>query len=298
LFYQPKIGLALGGGGARGFAHIGVLQILEREKVPVHLITGSSAGALVGSLYAFHPDAALVEKKVRSYIASPEFKKLGISHVAKKKASDNTLFSQVATYLKERIIINLAHSRTSLLNNKRLFSSYATLLDRQDIKKSVIELGVVAADLISGRDILFTSGDLIRAVTASSSLPGFLPPMKYMNYLLLDGCVTQPVPVSAAHSMGAQVVIAVDVSQDVPPQHEYDNILEIMARTNLMTSQTLNMVQLEKADIVLKPAVGMHHWSDFDNLDDFIQQGQKAALAAIPHIKKLTRRRFTKISHR
>jgi len=293
LFYRPKIGLALGGGGARGFAHIGVLKVLEQEKIPFHIIAGSSAGALIGAMYAFNPDVEQVEKKIRKFINSSEFKKFGIDHLMKRNEIENT-FSQVVTYLKERIVINLAHSRTSLVNNKKLFSTYELLLDKINIEKSKILFGAVASDLISGQDILFTAGDLIKVVAASSSLPGFLPPMKYLDYLLLDGCINQPVPVKAAHNMGADVVIAVNVTQDIVPQKEFDNILEIMARTTLMTTQALNFLQLEKADVVIKPDVGEHHWSEFDKLDHFIEQGQKAAMAALPDIKNISKRCFTK----
>lgn len=293
MFYQPKIGLALGGGGARGFAHIGVLKILEKEKIPFQIIAGSSAGALIGALYAFNPDIAQVEKRIRKFINSSEFKKFGIDHMMKRKEIENT-FSQVVTYLKERIVINLAHSRTSLVNNKKLFSSFSTLLDNLNIEKSKIEFGAVASDLVTGQDILFTSGDLIKAVAASSSLPGFLPPLHYLEYKLLDGCIIQPVPVNAAFKMGAQVVIAVDVSQDLVRQNDFDNILEIMARTNLMTTHALNVLQIEKADVVIKPDVGSHHWSEFDKLDFFIEQGKKAALAALPEIKCISKKRFSK----
>lgn len=293
MFFKPKIGLALGGGGARGLAHLGVLKILEQEKIPFHLIAGTSAGALIGAMYAFNPDVDKVEHKLRKFIFSQEFKKLGINHFIKRKEIENTL-SHFVTYLKERLVINLAHSRTSLVNNKKFLSSSAEMLEDADIENSKIKFGAVACDLISGKDILFTSGDLVQAVTASSSLPGFLPPLKYLEYLLLDGCIIQPVPVKAAHNMGANIVIAVDVGQDVLPQNEFDNILDIMARTNLMTGHALNESQLEKADIVIKPDVGQFHWSEFEKMDYFIEQGKNAARSALWDLKKITRRRFRK----
>lgn len=291
MFRKLKIGLALGGGGARGFAHIGVLKILERERIPVHLITGASAGALVGAMYAQNPDIKSVETRVRNFLSGPEFKKMRIDRAVKQKEAEN-FFSQIVTYLKERLVINLAHSRIALIKNHRLKNSLRILLNNHKIEDARIPLGIIAADLISGGDVLFEFGNIIDAVAASVSLPGFLPPVSISDYLLIDGCITQTVPIQAAYKMGADVVIAVDVSHKLEPQSEFKNIIEIMTRTNQMTSHGLNLMQLEKADLVIKPKVGQFHWSEFDHFDYIVKQGEDTAEQMLPEIRKRISRKY------
>ena len=291
MFRKLKIGLALGGGGARGFAHIGVLKILERERIPVHLITGASAGALVGAMYAQNPDIKSVETKVRNFLSSPEFTKMRIDRAVKQKEAEN-FFSQIVTYLKERLVINLAHSRIALIKNHRLKNSLRILLNNHKIEDARIPLGIIAADLISGGDVLFEFGSIIDAVAASVSLPGFLPPVSISDYLLIDGCITQTVPIQAAYKMGADVVIAADVSHKLEPQSEFKNIIEIMTRTNQMTSHSLNLMQLEKADLVIKPKVGQFHWSEFDHFDYIVKQGEETTEQMLPEIKKRISRKY------
>lgn len=291
MLRKPKLGLALGGGGARGLAHIGILKVLEREGIPIDIITGSSAGSLIGAMYALNPNVQFIENKIRRYLNSQDFKKTGIERVIKRKEVEGFL-SQVVTHLKERIVINLAHSRVSLVSNKRLTKSLGLLLSNDKIENTNIPLGIVASDLISGRDILLSSGNIIDAVSASSSLPGFLPPMQISEFLFIDGCITQPVPVKAAYDMGADVVIAVNVSQDLDRKTEFENIIDIMTRTSQMTSHFYNLLQLEKADLVIRPQVGHFHWSEFDQIDYIIEQGRDAIESVFPDIRKLATRRY------
>lgn len=291
LFRKPKIGLALGGGGARGLAHIGVLKVLERERFPIHIITGSSVGALIGAMYAQNPNVNFVENKIRNYLNSQDFKKTGLERVIQRKEVEN-FFSQMVTYLKEKIVINLAHSRTSLVSNKRLIKVLGFLLNNLKIENTKIPLGIVASDLISGRDILFSKGNIIDAVAASSSLPGFLPPVQISEYLLLDGCITQPVPVKATYEMGAEVVIAVNVSQNLDCKIEFENIIDIMTRTTQITSFCYNLSQLAKADLIINPNVGHFHWSEFDQINFIIEQGKQAIERILPKIRKLITRRY------
>ncbi|MDZ7318756.1 MAG: patatin-like phospholipase family protein [candidate division KSB1 bacterium] len=292
MLRRPIVGLALGGGGARGLAHIGVLRVLEQEKIPIHIITGSSAGALIGAMYCQCLDVDRVEKTTRKFISSDDYRRLRIQHAIRRKDGEN-FFSQVVTSLKERLIINLAYSRMSLVKNRRLIQALKMLLQDGRIEDSPLALGIVASDLISSRDVVLTSGSMIRAVAASVSLPGFLPPVAVDELLLVDGGITQPLPVQAAADLGADVVIAVDVSFQSTLQRNFKNIFEIMNRTHHMTAECLNHLLADKAHILIRPAVGHFHWSAFDDIDAIIQQGEAAARAAMPNIRKqLSRIRF------
>jgi len=291
VFRKPKIGLALGGGGARGLAHIGVLKIFEKEKIPIDCIAGASAGALIGAMYVLNPNAHIIEKQMFDYINSPEYKKIRLERIFKGKEADN-LFSHVVTFLKERIIINLAPSRISIVSNKILSETLDGLIGNNIFENTKIPFCAVASDLISGKEAIIKSGDIISAIIASGSIPGFLPPVSISDYYLLDGCVIQTVPVQAAFQLGADVVIAVDVSSDLEKKSEFDNILEIMSRTSQMTSKALTDLQLKQADIILRPKVGKYHWSEFSQIDDIIKEGIKEAKELLPQIKKITTRRI------
>jgi len=291
LFKRPKLGLALGAGGARGLAHIGVLKVLEQEKIPIDYIAGTSIGALIGAMYSLNPNAADVEKKMFDYIESPEYKKARLERITKGKDADSH-FSHLVTFLKERIIINLAPSRISLFSNKKLRQALSCLIEDTIFEKTKIPFCGVASDLISGKEVILNSGSLINAIISSGSIPGFLPPVSLSDYFLLDGSVVQNVPVKTAFDMGADVVLAVDVSQNLEKVSEFDNILEVMNRTNQMTSKTLTDLQLKEADIILKPKVGQYHWSEFNHIDVMINKGIKETKELLPDIKKKVKRRY------
>jgi len=291
LFKRPKVGLALSGGGARGLSHIGVLKIFDKEKIPIDIITGTSAGSMIGGMYAQNPSVEHVENRMRQFLSSKEYKKTGVDYVVKKQSNEN-LFTQIAETIKERIVINIACSRKSMVNNKRIKVAVNSLLEPGDIQDTIIKFGVTASDLVSGKGFLFTEGDIMTAVMASSSIPGFLPPIEIDGLKLLDGVITDPVPIIPAYKMGAKVVIAVDASPNLPVQNEFDNIIEIMIRHNQMTGDAYNNLLLENADVAIRPDVGSYHWAEFGNIDYMIEAGEQAANEAISKIKKITKRRL------
>ena len=291
LFKRPKIGLALGAGGARGLAHIGILRILEQENIPIDYIAGTSAGALIGAMYALNPDAAAVEKKLLKYINSTGYKKARLERITNGKDADS-LFSHLVTFLKERVIINLAPSRISLISNKKLKQALSSMIEDTVFEKTKIPFCAVASDLISGKEVVLNSGSIITAIISSGSIPGFLPPVSLTDYFLLDGSVIQSVPVKTAFEMGADVVLAVDVSQNLEKKSEFDNILEVMNRTSQMTSKALTDLQLKESDIILKPKVGQYHWSEFDYINIIINEGVREARELLPEIKKKVKRKY------
>lgn len=273
-----QVGLALGGGGARGISHIGVLKVFEKYGIPVHCIAGTSIGSIVGAVYAFRPDAEALEKKFFTLIASDEFQKSGLERFQVKEPAEN-FFGQVAHYVRERIVINLATSRSSVLKGDRLAKLVDYLLDDVLIEDAPLQLSIVASDLARGNDFIQTSGSVREAAMASSSIPGFLPPFETNGHILTDGAVTCPVPVEAARARGADVIFAVDVGQDVEQNKDKMglSILDIMYRTNQMTVSRLRDLILAKADYIIRPEVGHLHWADFSNIEALIDAGMKAA---------------------
>ncbi|MGH7595490.1 MAG: patatin-like phospholipase family protein [bacterium] len=281
-----KVGLALGGGGARGLAHVGVLKVLEAHQIPIDMIAGTSIGAIIGAFYALHPEAGKLEERAKAFVQAPEFQESGLDLFKKKKAAEN-FFGQVAKYVKERVVINLAHSRTSLVGGWRVSRAVEFMLEDQTFEQCRIPFACVAADLMNGEEVIFRKGSLRQAVSASMSIPGFLPPLMHDGHLLVDGAVVAPVPVNACKQLGADVIIAVDVSQPIDGAGNFENVIDVIFRASTITSHHCKEMLLEDADIVIHPNVGDVHWSEFRKADNLIAAGEQAARQLLPKIQNL-----------
>jgi NTE family protein len=295
MYHVPKnvkVALTLGGGGARGLAHVGVLKVLQREGIRIDMVVGTSIGAVAGAIFAQTLDAESVHQRFRDFLLSPEFKNSGLDLFRKPEAAEN-FFGQVATYVKERIVINLAHSRPSLVKSWRLQKAIERMVDEANIEELKLTFAAVAGDLRTGQEVVFTEGSVRQAVAASSSIPGFLPPVELDGMLLADGAIVSPVPVRPARKLGADLVIAVDVSQDLDPEPEIENVIDVVFRTNLITAKRYNALLLEQADAVIRPQVGQVHWSEFKRLEELVEEGARATKAALPQIAEAIDRRRT-----
>jgi len=281
-----RVGLALGGGGARGLAHVGVLKVFEAHQIPIDVIAGTSIGAIIGAFYALHPEAGKLEERTRAFVQAPEFQESGLDLFKKKKAAEN-FFGQVAKYVKERVVINLAHSRTSLVGGWRVSRAVEFMLEDQTFEQCRIPFACVAADLMNGEEVIFRAGSLRQAVAASMSIPGFLPPLQYDGHLLVDGAVVAPVPINACKQLGADVIIAVDVSQPLDGAGSFENVIDVIFRASTITSHHCKEMLLDYADVVIRPNVGDVHWSEFRKVRDLITAGEQAAEQMLPKIQNL-----------
>ena len=288
----PRIGLALGGGGARGLAHLSVLRVFEENHLPIAAIAGTSIGSIIGASYALHPNSKEVEAKILAFLQSPRFQESGFDLFKKKTAAEN-FFGQVATFVKERIVINLAHSRPSLVGAWRVTRAVDQLLAGGRFEDCRIPFACVATDLHTGTEVIFRDGDMRKAVQASMSIPGFLPPVEYDGYLLVDGAVVSPVPVAPCRALGADIVIAVDVGQKLERDTELDNVIDIVFRTNTITSRRYTEMLLQEAEVVIRPQVGDIHWSEFSQVPMVLAEGEAAAQKALPEIRRLLEHKRT-----
>ncbi|MFQ6617131.1 MAG: patatin-like phospholipase family protein [Fidelibacterota bacterium] len=281
-------GLALGAGGARGLAHIGVIQVLEEEGIPFNVITGSSMGAVVGDIYCQLRSAGEVEKRFREFINSREFDDSGLGYFRNRRTAleEKGFFKQIATTIKGRIIINLAQSRDGIIRQERLSIAIKYLLEPTQFKDHDIVLGVTATDLYSAELINYTEGEIIPAVIASCSIPGFLPPVKVNGRCLVDGAVACPVPVDLAGELGANFVIGVGVGQRLYEERELDNAIDILARSELISGFYHSREQLKGADVRIFPDTGDTHWSEFKKLEEMVEVGREAARKSITEIKE------------
>lgn len=253
-----KIGLALGGGAARGFAHIGVIKALEAQGITVDVVAGTSAGSLVGALYAAGNDGFALQKLA-----------LAMDEAAISDWSV-PLFSKLSGVLKGEGVQNYV--------NKAVHNV--------PIEKFKIPFGAVATDLRTGQPILFQRGDAGTAVRASSAVPGVFQPVRIGDHTYVDGGLVAPVPVQFARQMGADFVIAVNISARPEAQAAASSSLDVLLQTFAIMGQTINQYELKNADVILQPRLGSMKGSDFASRNVAILAGEQAASAAMPEIKR------------
>src|SRR5690348_964544 len=252
---RPGIGLALGGGFARGFAHLGVLKVLEQHDIRISHIAGSSVGSILGAAYG---SGAPLERII-----------------------------ETCRTLRFRDIARWRVSRLGLASNHRL----ATLMERvfgssqfEDLK---IPLAVVATDLSTGEPAVFTQGHLVDAIRASCAFPGLFEPVQIGTRCLADGGLVAPVPTQAARSLGAQIVVGVSVGMQDGHRGTPTNIFQVVSRA-VSAAQKHQLELWERhADLVLRPDVQFLAWDDFARADEAIEAGAAAALRALPRIENL-----------
>jgi len=270
---KNKIGLVLGGGGARGLGHIGVLKALKKHSIPIHMVAGTSIGAVIGAMYAATLDPHWIENKFKEFIDSEAYKRIGLHRLVPTSQPNSSIFQTAATYMKNQIIINLANDRLGILKRERLSEIIEFLLPVKTFEELKIPFSCLAVDLNSGEDVVFNSGNLIEAIVASSAIPGYIPPIEKDGMLLTDGAVSCPVPVKTVRKMGADFRISVDVGLNHFEPLENPNLLQVLGRAEQITSTRLGEVKSEKADITIRPDTMNVFWAEFDKIDQLIKLG-------------------------
>ena len=268
-----KIGLALGGGGARGLGHIGVLKALKKHSIPIHMVAGTSIGAVIGAMYAATQDPDWIENKFKEFIDSEAYKKIGLHRLVPTSQPNSSIFQTAATYMKNQIIINLSNERLGILKQERLSEIIDFMLPIKTFEELQIPFSCLAVDLNSGDDVIFNSGNLVEAIAASSAIPGYIPPIEKDGMLLTDGAVSCPVPVKTVRKMGADFRISVDVGLNHFEPLENPNLLQVLGRAEQITSTRLGEVKSEKADITIRPDTLNTFWAEFDKIDQLVKLG-------------------------
>jgi len=281
-----RIGLALGGGGARGLAHLGVLKVLEDNGIPVNLIAGTSMGSVVGAMYAQFPHVDKLIDRWLTFLNGPDFNSLGTRFIVQQKEQTSSLLAQFISVVAKGFYINVSPYRQAILKTSRLSDAIAHLVYDEDIQDTLIPFAAVASDLNSGRTVAMYSGRIREAITISSSIPGFIAPHSRDGQLLTDGAVTAAVPVDVVRAMGADFIIAINVGiQTIPPLDE-PNILDIITRVDTIRGINQTEQEIQRADFCIHPDVKNAHWSEFYRFEEFIQAGIDAANEALPEIRE------------
>ncbi|MGB5938894.1 MAG: patatin-like phospholipase family protein [Rhodanobacter sp.] len=247
-----KIGLALGGGAAKGFAHIGVIKMLEASGIHPDVVAGTSAGSVVGALYASGMDAFALQQTA-----------FGLDEA---KIRDVRLFSG------------------GLVQGQALQDYVNQLLHKQPIEQLKLPFAAVATELETGARTVFVRGNTGRAVRASSSIPGVFEPVEIHGKHYVDGGVVSPIPIDAARQLGADFVIAVDISA-APDGSNPQGMMNILGQSLTIMGRQLAAQESARADVVIRPDLAGIGPTDFEQKNKAILAGEKAALAAIPAIR-------------
>ncbi|MGB9665193.1 MAG: patatin-like phospholipase family protein [Ignavibacteria bacterium] len=281
-----KLALALGGGGARGLAHIGFLKILEEQKIKIDAISGCSMGAIVGGLFSYFGNIEAVEEFVFDTISSEKYKRLGIDKLSTKKETSINYFEQFFDFVGTSIQIIKAINRNSYFDEE-LTDEIFDFIPDVNMETLKIKFFAVATDLISGQEIVFSNGSLRKALKASAAIPGIFPPVKYRDYYLVDGSVTDLVPVKILKDSGFEKIIAVDVVKSLENPNPPKNIIEVLYRVESISSYQLSALQLKDADLLIYPEVRNYDWSDFYLAKELISEGKKTAAIHLDEIVRL-----------
>jgi NTE family protein len=279
-----KIGLALGVGGAKGFAHIGVIKVLEKYKIPIHMICGTSMGAIIGGVYALYKDATKLEKMVDEFFQEERWKHLGFSLFLKSQLPQPVRW--VVEFIKEKYIYTKGLIKPYIINDTHIIPILESIFQDKEFKDTKLPFSVVALDLISGEDRIINQGKLVSAIRASISMIGIFPFVRDEKELLVDGGVTQSVPISPLQQLGAQVIIAsslISKLKEPPPLH---TAFQVMLRADEVARHRLSMNYLKGADVVITPEVDEIHWADFSSYKETIEKGERATEKVIREIKE------------
>ena len=250
----PGIGLALGGGFARGFAHLGVLKLLEENQIPIACIAGTSVGSIVGAAYASGAPIAEIIASCRA--------------------------------IRFRDVCRWRVSRLGLASNERLAEVIGRICGVSTFEELRIPLAAVATDLATGEAAVLTHGSLADAVRASCAFPGLFEPLEIGTRCLADGGLVAPVPTAAARQLGARFVLGVSVGMQDDARYRPINIFQVVSRAVAAAQKHQLEVWERSADLVLRPAVQSLAWDDFERADEAIDAGVTAARRALPRIQK------------
>jgi len=285
-----RLGLALGGGGARGFAHIGVLKVLERENIRPDIIVGTSVGSIVGGALASGMTVEEIEGRANSFLesdlyASSELKAMGDA----ESEAEQRLSSRIQNYFKTKIRLASALYKPGILPLEDMEKCINYFIPDIKIEETEIPFRAVATDLKSGECIILKEGSLRRSLLASSAVPGAFSPVEINGRHLSDGGIICTVPVGCTLKEGADRVIAVAIDRDIILSSELHTAVDIYVRAGEIQGFCLERHDLERADLVIRLKLGNIHWTDFSRSQELISLGEAAAIERLAEIRGLAR---------
>lgn len=290
MSWKLKIGLALGSGGARGVAHVGVLEALEEAGIRPHLVAGTSMGSIIGGLYAQDPDPAHVWNRLGAYVDNEDFASYWAPFVPKDddEARDpQSRLSGVFDFMQRKMIAVKTVTQMWQQDEEKLRGPLAELFGPVGFEELKIPFAAVALDLVSGEKVVYRDGPLLDGLYASCAIPAIFPPIRKNGRLIVDGGGPFRVPVDACRDLGADLVIAVDIPAF--EETHFSTGMDLILRSNTIARQRLNEYVCATADFLIRPDVTQYHWADFAAGEECRQRGLEAGREAVPELVKLVR---------
>ncbi len=293
-----KTALVLSGGSARALSHLGVLDVIQRRKMEVDLIVGSSMGALIGGLYAYYRDPSRVIARLGGVLKSDLFIRTSSAIAAEEhpQIGPDGFFNRFVWLFRKGVYYTHTMIRKEMVSEELYEEIIGALVPDILIEDLPVPFACVAMDLMTGEEIVITKGPLRQAIAASSAIPGLFPVVEIDGRPLVDGGWVDNVPVAPAIALGAHFVIAVDATLEISGIAEYpQSAIEIVFRCNEITRIVLTRHRKSHADVLVSPHIGQIFWADFKAIDRCMEIGRKAFEEAMPEIlsKKAIRRAMT-----
>ena len=288
---RPRIGLVLGGGGAKGFAHIGVLQELERLRIPVQVLSGTSMGAVVGSMYAIGNDGAQISKIAHSIDWNSIFRDRSTRSdlTYRRKTEEHSILLPYRLSFKDGSPVIPA----GVLGGQRLFATLQSLLANERTVTNFDNLPTpyraVATNITTGDPVIMGSGDISTAVFASMAVPAALPPVERDGVLLVDGGISDNLPINVAREMGVDVIIAVNVGESPRPAAQITSALSVLNQMQLLLGYAAvrdQIAAMTDADVLVSPDINGLSVTSFDRIDLGIERGRQAAIAVEDKLRR------------
>jgi len=281
-----ELGIALSGGGARALTQLGVLKVLDREGIRVSYVAGTSAGAVIGAVYATSESALQAEERILAHLTTTgvgfnieTFEALAASSGRRPTG----VLGLVGT------LWRAARPGGGLIGGESMRASLQQLLGDASFGETRLPFATTALDLVSGRRVIFAGGPLVDGVYASSAIPGLFEPLVVDDHVLVDGGWAEPVPVNTCHHLGAIHIVAIDVVEPRAPDPGREAVSTALL-ADALTRQLLEERQLEEADFVVRPHCVVQHFADFSDPAGLIAAGERAAEAVLPEIAAVMER--------
>ena len=269
---MPLLGIALGGGGVRGAAHVGVLQEIDSAGIKIDRIAGVSAGAVIGCLYAYSLDGKWVEDHFRNILSSQSLSGL-TSKTFFDNGSTKSFVGGIKRTLTDYVIALISLHRNSLIKSDQLREILELLIPVNNFDQLKIPLKIISTDIASGKDVISEEGNLIDALIKSCSIPGIMEPVIEGERVIVDGGVSMPIPISPLLE-SCDVTVAVDIGVYKFDNLKNPNAKSIKTRSDIITSNRLKLKQVSDADLVIRPNTNGLHWSRFDAGEILLENGK------------------------
>ncbi len=288
---RPFLGIALGGGGARGAAHIGVLQELDNAGIKADLIAGVSAGAIIGAMYAYSHDASWIEDQFRKVWTSKTFSNTSTKRFLNGR-TPRSLAGKITKIFSDHLLAMISLHKRSIIDNQPIRDIITSLIPVSSFDELKIPLKIISTDLDTGADIVYEEGDLFDAIIKSCTIPGVIEPLGSNSENIVDGGIGMPVPIPALKDH-CEFTLAIDIGLYKLQKLDSPNVLSMTKRAEVITSNRLKTKLASEADFVIQPDTMGMHWTDFEGSEQLFNNGRSAARDSVSNLEEKIQQKKT-----